>query len=34
MGLTCVEMYAGAYLEPSPTSMVELLCEHHKKALL
>ena len=27
-------MYAEAYLEPSQTSMVELLCENHKKALL
>ena len=27
-------MYEEAYLEPSQTSMVELLCENHKKALL
>ena len=27
-------MYAEAYLEPSQTSMVELLCENHNKALL
>ena len=27
-------MYAVAYLEPSRTSMVELLCKNHKKALL
>ena len=27
-------MYAEAYLESSQTSMVELLCENHKKALL
>ena len=32
MGLTW--MYAEAYLEPGRTSMVELLCENHKKALL
>ena len=32
MGLTW--MYAEAYSEPSQTSMVELLCEKHKKALL
>ena len=27
-------MYEEAYLEPSQTFMVELLCENHKKALL
>ena len=27
-------MYAEAYLEPSRTSMVELLCKNQKKALL
>ena len=27
-------MYAEAYLEACQTSMVELLCENHKKALL
>ena len=32
VGLT--GMYAGMYLEPSRTSMVELLCENNKKALL
>ena len=32
MGLTW--MYAEAYLEPFQTSMMELLCENHKKALL
>ena len=32
MGLTW--MYAGAYLEPIQTPMVELLCENHKKDYL
>ena len=27
-------MFAETYLEPSRTSMLELLCENHKKALL
>ena len=27
-------MYAEAYLEPSQTSMVELLCENHEKNFL
>ena len=34
MGLTCMEMYAEMYLEPSRTPMVELLSKNHKKALL
>ena len=34
MGLTSMLMYAEAYLEPSRTSMMELLCKNHKKALL
>ena len=34
MDLSCMQMYAQAYLEPSQTSMVELLCKNHKKALL
>ena len=32
MGLT--SMYAEAYLEPNWTSMVELLCENHKKRFI
>ena len=32
MGLTW--MYAGAYLEPSRISMVELLCKNYNKTLL
>ena len=32
--LTCMEMYVEAYLEPSRTSMVELVCKNHKKSLL
>ena len=32
MGLTW--MYTEAYLEPSWTSMVELLCENHKKSFI
>ena len=32
--LTRMKMYAEAYLELSQTSVVELLCENHKKALL
>ena len=32
LGLTW--MYVEAYLEPSRASMVEFLCENHKKALL
>ena len=34
MGLTCMKMYAEAYLEPSWTSVVEFLYENYKKALL
>ena len=39
MGLTCIHLYvnvlyAEAYLEPSRTSLLELLCENQKKALL
>ena len=33
MDLSCMQMYALAHLEPSQTSMVELLCKNHKKAL-
>ena len=32
--LTCMEMYVEAYLEPSRTSMVELVCKNQKKSLL
>ena len=34
MVLTCMKMYVEAYLELSQTSMAELLCENHEKALL
>ena len=34
MVLTCMKMYAEAYLELNQTSVVELLCENHEKALL
>ena len=34
MVLTCMKIYAEAYLELSQTSMVELLCENYEKALL
>ena len=31
---TCLKMYAEAYLEPSQTYMMELICKNPKKALL
>ena len=34
MGRSCIYMYADAYLEPSPTSMVELHCKNHNNILL
>ena len=34
LGLTRMKMHVEEYLEPTRTSVVELLCKNHKKTLL
>ena len=34
MGLTCMQMYAEAYLEPSGTFMAELLCKKSQESFI